>query len=116
MRVRIRLSHGPRIQSKKRKNQHVALALASLLTPAAVTACVLAFWRLTADFNATGAFPITKGLFSHWQVWLAGAHWQVWLAGAAALQLASILLNRYGNSQPVLRKSVKEPERELVNH
>jgi len=106
MRVRIRLSHGPKIQEKKRKNQHIALALASLLTPAAVTACVLAFWRLTADFNATGAFPITSGLFSHWQVWLAGA---------AALQIASILLNRYGNSQPVLRKSVKEPERELVN-
>jgi hypothetical protein len=107
MRVRIRLSHGPRIQSKKRKNQHVALALASLLTPAAVTACVLAFWRLTADFKALGAFPITSGLFSHWQVWLAGA---------VALQLISILLNRYGNSQPVLRKSVKEPERELVNN
>ncbi|HEY6391688.1 MAG TPA: hypothetical protein VIX89_10445 [Bryobacteraceae bacterium] len=106
MRVRIRLSHGPRIQAKNRKNQHVALALASLLTPAAVAACVLAFWRLTADFKATGAFPIANGLFSHWQVWLAGA---------ATLQAASILLNRYGNSQPVLRKSVKEPERELVN-
>lgn len=106
MRVRIRLSHGPRIQAKNRKNQHVALALASLLTPAAVAACVLAFWRLTADFKATGAFPIANGLFSHWQVWLAGA---------ATLQVASILLNRYGNSQPVLRKSVKEPERELVN-
>jgi|SRR5713226_7430825 hypothetical protein len=107
MRVRIRLSHGPRVHSKKRKNQHIALALASLLTPAAVTASVLAFWRLTADFKATGAFPITSGLFSHWQVWLAGA---------VTLQLASILLNRYGKSQPVLRKSVKEPERELVNH
>jgi hypothetical protein len=106
MRVTIRLGHGPRIQPKNRKNQHVALALASLLTPAAVTACVLALWRLSADFKATGAFPITSGLFSHWQVWLAGA---------AALQIASILLNRYGNSQPVLRKSVKEPERELVN-
>src|SRR5258706_8400295 len=105
MRVKIRLSLGPRIQAKKRKNQHVALALASLLTPAALTACVLAFWRLTADFNATGAFPITRGLFSHWQVWLAGA---------TALQLTSILLNRYGKSQAALRESVKEPGSGLV--
>src|SRR5258705_8053927 len=106
MRVRIRLSHGPKTEGKKRKNQQVAWAPAWRPTPAAFTACVLAFWRLAADFNATGAFPITSGLFSHWQVWLSGA---------AALQIASILLNRYGNSQPVLRKSVKEPERALVN-
>src|SRR5258708_13211312 len=99
MRVRIRLSQGPRIQSKKRKNQHVALALASLLTPAAVTACVMAFWRLTADFNATGAFPITSGLFSHWQVWLPGA---------SPLQNASLLRNPYGNPQPLLPKSLNE--------
>src|SRR5258708_31394628 len=98
MGVRRGLRHGPRVQSKKRKNQHVALALASLLTPAAVTACVLAFWRLTADFKALGAFPITSGLFSHWQVWLAGA---------AAFQLSSVFLKRYGKPQPLLPKSVK---------
>src|SRR5260370_31938282 len=101
MRVRIRLSHGPRIQSKKRKNQHVALALASLLTPAAVTTCVLALWRLTADFNVTRQFPIGSGFFSHWQVWFGGA---------AILQLFSILLNRYGNYETVLRKSLEEPK------
>src|SRR5260370_41325055 len=101
MRVRIRLSHGPKLQRKSRKNQHAALALASLLTPAAVTTCVLALWRLTADFNVTRQFPIGSGFFSHWQVWLGGA---------AILQLFSILLNRYGNSEPVLRKSVEEPK------
>ena len=101
MLVRIRLRHGPKLQSKLRKNQHVALAIASLLTPAAVAICVLAFWRLTADFNVTGQFPITSGFFSHWQVWLAGA---------AILQLCSIGLNRYGNAEPILRKSVDEPQ------
>jgi hypothetical protein len=106
MRVKIRLNHGPQLRPKNRKNQHVALALASLLTPVAVTACVMAFWRLVADFKSTGAFPISSGLFSHWQVWLAGA---------AVLQIGSILLNRYGNSQSVLRKSVNEPEEQLVN-
>src|SRR5258708_12670627 len=104
MRVRIRLSHGPRIQSKKRKNQHVALALASLLTPGAVTACVLAFWRLTADFNATGAFPITSGLFSHWQVWLPGA---------APFQIPPLLPNPYGISHPLPPKSLQKPEPHL---
>jgi hypothetical protein len=103
--VRIRFGHGPTIQQKHRKNQHVALALASLLTPAAVLACVLAFWRLTADFKATSAFPIATGLFSHWQVWLGGG---------AILQLCVILLNRYGKSEPVLRKSVAEPQRRLA--
>jgi hypothetical protein len=103
--VRIRFGHGPTVQQRQRKNKHVALALASLLTPAVVMTCVLAFWRLTADFKATGQFPITRGLFSHWQVWLGSA---------ALLQLFAIALNRYGNSQPVIRKAVEEPQQKLV--
>jgi hypothetical protein len=107
MRVRIRFSQGPKVRRKGRKNKHVALALASLLTPAAVMACVLAFWRLTADFKVTNKFPITHGLFSHWQVWVSGA---------AVLQLCAVALNRYGNSQPVIQKTIeREPERTLVN-
>jgi hypothetical protein len=42
-----------------------------LLTPVALVAYVLAGWRLGADLNWTGAFFISKGLLSHWQVWLA---------------------------------------------
>jgi len=84
--VRIRFSSGARVRQKRRKNQHVALALASLLTPAAVMACVLTLWRLAADLNFTGQFPITDGLFSHWQVWLGAA---------VVLQLCAQLLNRY---------------------
>jgi hypothetical protein len=80
--------------------------MASLLTPAAVMACVLVFWRLGADLNATGQFPIPNGLFSHWQVWLTLA---------ASLQFCATLLNRYGKSQVSLPKSVDEPERELAN-
>ena len=104
--VRIRFHSGPTLRQKQRKNQHAVLALASLLTPAAVMASVLAFWRLAADFNATGQFPITSGFFSHWQVWLAGA---------ALLQFCAITLNRYGNSKPVIHKTVEEPEPKLVN-
>jgi len=104
--VRIRLSSGTRVRQKRRKNQHIALAMASLLTPAAVMALALACWRLAADLNATGQFPIPNGLFSHWQVWLT-------LAGS--LQFCATLLNRYGKPQAVLPESVDEPERKLAN-
>jgi hypothetical protein len=107
MRVRIRLNRGARVRQKRRKNKHIALAMASLLTPAAVMACVLAFWRLTADFKVTNQFPITDGLFSHWQVWVTGA---------TALQLCAVVLNRYGNSQPLIQKTVEEqPQQAVVN-
>ena len=81
------------MRQKRRKNQHVALAMASLLTPAAVMACVLTLWRLAADLNATGQFPITDGLFSHWQVWVTVA---------ATLQFCAIVLNRYGKPEAVI--------------
>src|ERR1700689_3876439 len=100
--VRIQLSSGARVRQKRRKNQHVALALASLLTPAAVMACVLTLWRLAADLNVTGQFPITNGLFSHWQVWLTVA---------AALQFSAIVLNRYGKAETVLSEPVDNTDR-----
>ena len=65
----------------------MALALAALLTPGALMATALALWRLGADLKWTGEFAIPDGLFSHWQVWFAMA---------VVLQLAAILLNRYG--------------------
>jgi hypothetical protein len=104
--VRIRLNSKTRVRQKRRKNQHVALALASLLTPAAVMACVLAFWRLAADLNATGQFPIASGFFSHWQIWLTLA---------ASLQFCATQLNRYGKPQAILPESVEEPERKLAD-
>jgi hypothetical protein len=106
MRIRIRFGAGPKVRQKQRKNQHLALALAALLTPASVMAAVLAFWRLAADLKATGQFPISDGLFSHWQVWLAAA---------ASLQLSAFVLERYGKAQAVLPEPVEEPHRKLAN-
>jgi hypothetical protein len=94
------------MRQRRRKNQHVALATASLLPPAALMACALAFWRLAADLNATGQFPIPNGLFSHWQVWLTLA---------ASLQVCATLLNRYGKPEAILPESVDEAERKLAN-
>jgi hypothetical protein len=64
-------------------------------------AIVLALWRLSSDLRATGGFPISAGLFSHWQVWLTGA---------AMLEFLAIVLNRYGNAEPVLQDPVEESE------
>ncbi len=104
--VRIRLGSGTKVRQRRRKNRHIALALASLLTPAAVMACVLACWRLAADINATGQFPITEGLFSHWQVWIACA---------TVLQFCALLLNRYGKKEPLLQESIAKQEQKLAN-
>ena len=88
--VRIRFGKGPKVERKGRKNQRVALAFASLLTPAAVMAAALGIWGLAAGPNWTSHFAIRYGLFSHWQVWLACA---------ALLQTGSYLLNRYGRAR-----------------
>ena len=98
--VRIRLGVGARLQKKQRKNRHVALALAALITPVAVMASVLALWRLAADLKFTGDFPIAQGLFSHWQVWTVTG---------AALQFCAILLNRYGKPDGRFRETVEAP-------
>jgi len=99
--VRIRFGNGSRVRRNHRKNQHLALGLAALLTPASVMAIVLGLWRITADLRATGEFPISVGLFSHWQVWTTGA---------AILEFLAIVLNRYGNAEPALQKPVEESE------
>jgi hypothetical protein len=43
----------------------------ALLTPAALVALAMGLWRLSADLDWAGAFPIALGFFSHWQVWIA---------------------------------------------
>ena len=85
--VRIRFGNGPKVSRRRGKNQRMALAAAALLTPAALSACVLALWRIAADLNWTNSFAIPTGIFSHWQVWLGAA---------VALQLCSRFLSRYG--------------------
>lgn len=87
MRVRIRFGKGLKFGGKRGKNRRSALAVAALLTPAAVMAAVLGLWRIAADLNWTSSFAIPSGFFSHWQVWLGAA---------ALLQLCSHILNRYG--------------------
>jgi len=91
--VKIRLSQGPTVQKKARKNQRLALAFAALLTPAALMAGVLCIWRIGADLGFTGSFAISEGIFSRWQVWFA-------IAGA--VEGLAILLTRYGRADAAL--------------
>lgn len=49
----------------------LANILVALLTPAAVVAFVLGMWRVCMDLGWAGAFLISDGFFSHWQVWIA---------------------------------------------
>ncbi|MBI4909177.1 MAG: hypothetical protein HY820_36495 [Acidobacteria bacterium] len=90
MRLRIRLSEGPRIKRTTGKNRHLADAASALLTPAAVLAAVLAIWRICAGLNIAGEFAIRDGPFSHW--------W-TWLAVALLLQGSALMLARYGSGR-----------------
>src|SRR6476660_1957463 len=88
MTVRLQLRYGKALQKTQYINRQIAVALASLLTPASLMALVLGFWRLGADLNMTGAFAISKGIFSHWQVWMAVA---------IIMQAVAIVLGRFGH-------------------
>ncbi len=52
-------------------SRQLANVLVALLTPAALVALVLGMWRVCQDLGWAAAFPISGGLFSHWQVWIA---------------------------------------------
>lgn len=87
--VRIRFGRGARIGSGRGRNRRLALAVASLLTPSALMALVLGLWRIAADLRLASDFAISRGFFSHFQVWIAAA---------VLLQACSLLLNRYGRA------------------
>ena len=100
--VRIRFGQGPRVDRRRRKNQRVALAFASFLTPAAVMAGALAIWGVAEGPNWASHFAIRSGLLSHWQVWLGFA---------ALLQAGSYFLNRYGRLQRIADDRLASPSR-----
>jgi hypothetical protein len=87
MTVRIKVKGVPRLADLRRRLKNAALGLAALMVPASVAAYALGLWRIAADLNLTGQFAISKGLFSHWQVWIALG---------ALIQGVAVSLSRYG--------------------
>ena len=88
MQIRIRLRRGPQMREERSVDRRVALALSALLTPAALMAFALGFWRFGSDMRWTGEFAISSGLFSHWQVWTAMG---------VTIQVCAVALGRYGH-------------------
>ena len=88
--VRIRLSYGSALRKAVAANRQAALVMSALMTPLAFMAWALGGWRIAADLKWAGAFAITTGFFSHWQVWIAVA---------IAVQFAAFLLHRYGRGE-----------------
>lgn len=93
--VRICLQYGQGLRKTVNRQRQFALILATLLTPGSVMAGVLGAWRIGADLNWMGEFAVSKGIFSHWQVWFA-------LAGA--MQVSAIGLLRYARATEVRDK------------
>ena len=58
------------LEKALKSKTEVAQIARYLMTPVALATYTLAAWRLGADMNWTGEFFVSKGLFSHWQVWL----------------------------------------------
>jgi hypothetical protein len=65
--------------------------LVALLTPASVIGFVLGLWCIGGALGWTQVFPVSAGLFSHWQVWMALT---------AMVKGAATLLARIGPAAP----------------
>lgn len=63
-----------------------AALIASLLAPSALMAFTITMWSFAAALHWTRDFFISRGLFSHWEMWLITA---------ASLLLLGWGLNRY---------------------
>ncbi len=77
----------------------VALAAAGLLVPSALLAFVMAFWSMAADIRWTSDFIISRGLLSHWQIWLIAAF---------ILAFSARLLDQYARSEHYTERHTKD--------
>ena len=100
--VRIRFGRGAAISPRSGKNSRIARLAASVLTLVAISCGSLGMWRIGTDLEWAGDFVFPRGLFSHWQVWIAAA---------AAVQYLSWRLARYaGEAVPL--ESESEPAKD----
>lgn len=88
--MRVRIQFGGSNRRPRPKSMRLATGIAVLLSPMALMAAVLGFWKIGADLGVAGDFAIPEGAFSHWQVWLA-------LAGV--LEILAAMLEKYGSGR-----------------
>ena len=98
--VRIRFGRGTMVKRRKGKNSRIATLAAGLLTMASISCAALGLWRVGTDLDWTGDFVFSKGLLSHWQVWIGVA---------VAIQYLSWRLARYAR---LAAQREKEPARD----
>jgi hypothetical protein len=87
--IRIRFKRTPRASRKRQAKRRLALVVAALLPPLALTAAILGLWRVASDLKLAASFAIPSGIFSHWQVWVGAA---------ILLKACAFALNRYAKS------------------
>jgi hypothetical protein len=51
----------------------LASGLAGILTLVSVACFTMSVWKLLSEMGGVGKFFISDGVFSHWQVWIAGS-------------------------------------------
>jgi hypothetical protein len=86
-----------------------ALALAAVFAPLALVAFTMCFWSFAAELQLVGAFYVTSGIFSHWQMWFFAA--LILLVstkllanyGAANVEIANGRNSNFHNVRPTLR-------------
>lgn len=84
IRIRLRTRHSiVDLQSQ------IALGLAALFAPSALLAFTICFWSFAAELGLVGAFYVTTGVFSHWQIWFFTA---------VVLLIGARLLSSYGSA------------------
>ena len=76
--VRIRFGRPPALSAREAshrsgKRSRIAALAASLMTLVAISLASLGMWGIAADLDWAGAFVISTGFFSHWQVWIGAA-------------------------------------------
>ena len=98
--VRVAFARSPIIPRDRLKNSGTFQLFSSLLTPISVACVLMGAWKVGDDMEWAEPFAITKGLFSHFQVWFALG---------AGVQTLSWRLARYGREVEQAKSAVSEP-------
>ena len=71
--VRIQLGRGAVVSRRAGKNSRLARLTATVLTLVSISLGSFGLWRIGSDLGWAGDFVFTKGILSHWQVWIGAA-------------------------------------------